>query len=524
MKNQKKNFGEELSNGIISRNFIIIFLLILQIVLLGISFFILVEYIHYIYMFNFIISLFIVVHIMNRQESPEFKIVWLVFMCLLPIFGIAYYLFIELNPKLKRIERNIEKILGETAYLLDKNPTVRDRVEKTAPNYMGIINFLQNQGPYPVYNQTDLVYYKYGEIAFEDIKIALKKAKKFIFIEYFIISPGKLFDEIFQILKEKAEAGVEIRLMYDGFSYAKSLSHNFPEQMREYGIKVSVIEPFSPFLSSDQIYRDHRKITVVDGEVGFTGGFNIADEYVNLVNPFGKWKDVGVKISGEAVRAYTILFLQNWHLDGLKEKDVWENYLKTEYLNEENSEKIIEEGFIIPYADSPNVSKQLGQQVYIDILNLAKDYVWIMTPYLILGNDIMNALKHAAYRGVDVKIIIPHIPDKKIPFLIAKSYYPEMINAGIKIYEYIPGFVHAKLFVSDNRVATIGSYNLDYRSFYLNYEVGALLLDCPALKDIIEDYNNTMEESMEMNIADYDALTLMSKIMGKTLRMFGTLM
>lgn len=498
--------------------------MILQIILLGIIFFMLAKYIHYIYIFNFLITLITVVYIVNRQESPEFKIVWIAFMCLLPIFGICYYLFIELNPKLKRIDKDVQKIIADTAYLLDDDGAMLEKIEYNAPKYAGIINFLQKQRPYPVYDQTDVEYYKDGGIAFEAIKTALKKAKEFIFLEYFIIAPGKLLDEIIEILKEKAASGVEIRLMYDGFSYAKALSYKFPEQMKEYGIKVNVIEPFSPFLSSDQIYRDHRKIAVIDGEVAFTGGFNIADEYVNWTSPFGHWKDVGVRISGDGVKTYTVIFLQNWHLDGSKEKDIWEEYIKINTMNEQTDNDIINEGFVVPYADSPKVSKQIGEQIYLDILNLAKDYVWIMTPYLILGNDILKALIYAADRGVDVKIIIPHIPDKKVPFLIAKSFYPELIKSGINIYEYSPGFVHAKLFVSDDKIATIGSYNLDYRSFYLNYEVGALLIDCPAIKDINEDYGNTLKECKKMSMQDYESMPLISKILGKTLRMFGPLM
>ena len=524
MQSQQIKFGEKLSRGIINRSFMIAVLLALQVVLLGTSFVLLAGYIHYIYLINVLISLIVVVYIVNRQECPEFKIAWLTFMCLLPIFGLCYYLFIELNPKLKRIVTKVQKLRAESAFLLDGNQTVLDKITACTPRTIGLLNFLQKRGPYPVYGNTDVVYYNDGEKAFEAIKDALKNANTFIFMEYFVVSPGKLLDEIIEILKVKATEGVEIRLMYDGLCHAKTLSYHFPKQMKEYGIKVNVFEPFSPFLSSDQNYRDHRKMTIIDGTVAFTGGFNLADEYVNFTNPFGHWKDVAARISGDAVKTFAVLFLQNWHLDGLKEKDDWGTFLKPDSRNTICDQNNIEAGFVVPYADSPNVSDEIGETVYIDILNQAKEYVWIMTPYLILGSEILKAITYATGRGIDVKIIIPHIPDKKIPFNIAKSFYPQLMNAGVKIFEYTPGFVHAKLFVSDDIVATVGSYNLDYRSFYLNYEVGMLLVNCPAIKDISQDYISTLQKCRQMCLVDYKALPFMSRMLGKFLRIFGPLM
>jgi cardiolipin synthase len=528
MEGQHIKFGEKFSKGVINRSLLVTILLVLQVVLLSVVFVLLAGYVHYIYLINLVISLFIVVYIVNRQEAPEFKIAWLAFMCLMPIFGIGYYLFIELSPKQKKIVANSRKVADYSAHLLAQNLAVPESMGTCVPRYIGLINFLQKKGPYPVYNCSGVTYYNDGEKAFEAVKTALRNAKTYIFMEYFVVSPGKLLDEVVGILMERAAAGVEIRLMYDGLCHAKTLSYNFPKQLKEYGIKVHVFEPFSPFLSSDQNYRDHRKMTIVDGEVAFTGGFNLADEYVNFTQPFGHWKDIAARISGEAVRTYAVLFLQNWHLDGLKEKDIWENYLPKTSMPPPVISQVKNDmcggGFIAPYADSPNVSNEIGETVYIDILNQAKEYVWIMTPYMILGSDVLKAIAYATGRGVDVKIIIPHIPDKKIPFAIAKSYYPELIKAGVKIYEYTPGFIHAKLFVSDDVVATVGSYNLDYRSFYLNYEVGALLVNCPAIKDIRQDYETTLNTCHEISIADYKALPFPTRVLGKILRLFGPLM
>ena len=522
MRNQRIKFGEKITKNIFSRRFIIILLLIFQSILLGVSFFMLSQYIHFIYLFNLLITFILSVYIVNRQESPEFKIAWLTFMCLLPIFGIFYFLYIELSPKWKKNAIKVQKLIDDSSYLLNVNEKAFNKMVHNVPEGVGLLNFLQNNGPYPVYNETDVEYYNEGEKGFEAIKTALKSAKSYIFMEYYLVSPGKLLDEIIEILKERADSGVEIRFMYDGFT--KTLSDDFPMQLRELGILVKVFEPLNPFLSTDQNYRDHRKITVVDGEVAFTGGFNLGDEYANFTHPFGHWKDVVVKLSGDSVKTFVVLFLQNWHLDGDMRKDVWEDYIVDDAAKPKANQSNVEKGFVAPYADSPNIHNEIGETVYIDILNQAKYYVWIMSPYLILGSGILKAITYAAKRGVDVKIIIPHIPDKKIPFLIAQSFYPELINAGIKIFEYTPGFVHAKVFVSDDRVATVGSYNMDFRSFYLNYEVGTWLVHCPAIKDISNDYEDTLKECQEITLKDYISLSSNKRIIGKVLRIFGPLL
>lgn len=524
MDNHSIKFSEKLSKGFINRSLVIVILLVLQALLLGVSFVLLAQYIHYIYLINLFISLIVVVYIVNRQECPEFKIAWLAFMCLLPIFGILYYLFIELNPKQKRIVAKIHQTRHESSRLLELEQTAEDRVTECAPAYLGLLHFLRKQGPYPIYHNSEVEYFDDGEKAFEAVKAALRGAKSYIFMEYFVVSPGKLLDEVIEILRDKAAEGVEVWLMYDGLCHAKTLSYSFPELMREYGVKVNIFEPFSPFLSSDQNYRDHRKITVVDGEAAFTGGFNLADEYVNFTHPFGHWKDVAVKITGEAVRTYAVLFLQNWHLGADEDKRDWGTYFPERPTSPPPSQESCVKGFVAPYADSPNVSNEIGLTAYMGILDQAKDYVWIMTPYLVPGNDILKAITFATGRGVDVRIMIPHIPDKKVPFAIAKSFYPELIKAGVKIYEYTPGFIHAKVFVSDDRIATVGSYNLDYRSFYLNYEVGSLLIDCPAVQDIRRDFIETQTLCREMSLSDYKALPFRIRIGGKILRLFGPLL
>jgi cardiolipin synthase len=530
MNRQSMMLGRRITRRIYNRNFMIVILLLFQFILLGVSFVLLSQYIHYIYLINLIMSFILAVYIVNRQESPEFKIAWLTFMCLLPVFGIFYYLYFELNPKWKKNATKAEKLIKDTAYLLEGQDQSAIKAAHDIPDQVGFLNFLQKKGPFPVYAETDVTYYDLGEKGFEAIKTALRNAKSYIFMEYFIVSPGNLLVELIEILKERAEAGVEIRFMYDGFCHTRTLPADFPIRLRELGILVHVFEPLSPFLSTDQNYRDHRKITVVDGKVAFTGGFNLADEYVNYTHPYGHWKDVVVKLSGDAVKTFVILFLQNWHLNGEQKKDDWEAYIAADLVRPADSGRPEEtnsspgKGFIVPYADSPNTHNEIGETVYLDILNQAKKYVWITSPYLILGSVVLKAITYAAERGVDVRIIIPHIPDKKIPFMIARSFYPELIQSGIKIYEYTPGFIHAKIFVSDDRIAAVGSYNMDSRSFYLNYEVGTWLADCPAIKAISEDYEKTLQDCQAIELSDYKLFSFQSRLIGKVLRILGPLM
>lgn len=524
MKSKRNKFGKKISKKIFGRTFLITVFLLFQFILLGICFLLLTAYLNYIFFINLILSFFLAVYIVNRQESPEFKIAWLSFMCILPIFGILYYLYFELNPKWRNNAVRVQKLIKDTSYLLEANDETLKSAEHDIPERMGLLHFLQKKGSYPVYNNTDAEYFNLGEKGFEAMKIALKNARTYIFMEYFIVLPGTLLDDLIEILKEKAEAGVEVRIMYDGFCHTKTLPYNFPEKLRELGILVNVFEPLSPFLSTDQNNRDHRKIMVIDGEVAFTGGFNLSDEYANYTHPLGHWKDVVVRIKGDAVKTFVVLFLQNWHMKGDKPEDNWENYIVDGAAKPKEPQFGDIKGYVVPYADSPNIPNEIGETVYLDILNQAKKYVWIMSPYLVLGTVIMSAVIYAAQRGVDVKIMIPHIPDKKIPFMVARSFYPELIHAGVKIYEYIPGFVHAKIFVSDDTAATVGSYNMDSRSFYLNYEVGILLANCPAVKVISDDYENTRQLCQEIKMQDYMSLPFASRIIGKILRLFGPLL
>ena len=309
----------------------------------------------------------------------------------------------------------------------------------------------------------------------------LKAAKHFIFMEFFIIDRGYMWDEILKVLEEKVKEGVEVRVMYDGMCCLMLLPFHYPRQLERKGIRCKMFSPIIPVLSTHQNYRDHRKIAVIDGRCAFTGGVNLADEYINCKVRFGHWKDTALMVRGDAVKGFTMMFLQMWDVTEKKEED----YRK--YLSAPAGEAAagrMEKGYVIPYGDSPFDKEQIGEQVYLDILSQAKEYVHIMTPYLILDDGMKDALCYAAKRGVEVIIIMPHIPDKKYAYLLARTYYPELLKAGVRIFEYEPGFVHAKVFASDDEKATVGTINLDFRSLYLHFECGTFLYRNPVIEKI----------------------------------------
>lgn len=306
--------------------------------------------------------------------------------------------------------------------------------------------------------------------------------------------------------------------MYDGTCTVSLLPHTYPERLKAEGIQCKVFNPIKPALSTTQNNRDHRKIVVIDGHTAFTGGINLADEYINEKERFGHWKDTAVMIKGEAVRGFTWMFLQMWDFDVRDE-----NYEK--YLNIEVPEpKEKQSGYVIPYGDSPLDDESVGELVYMDILNTARDYVHIMTPYLILDNEMMTALTYAAKRGVDVKIIMPGIPDKPYAFALAKTYYPELLRAGVKIYQYELGFVHAKVFTSDKSKAVVGTINLDYRSLYLHFECAAFLYKVEAIEKVEEDFQETLNQCKRITMEDYKNEKIITRFGGRMLRLFAPLM
>ena len=350
----------------------------------------------------------------------------------------------------------------------------------------------------------------------------LEQAKKFIFLEYFIVDEGYMWGRILNILAQKVKEGVEVRMMYDGTCEFAKLPRSYSKKLRALGIKCKVFSPIMPMVSTHYNYRDHRKILVIDGKVAFNGGINLADEYINRIDLFGHWKDTGIMVKGPAVDSFTLMFLEMWNIDEKQEDDYskWIGLADSQISSEETNYS----GYVIPYGDDPLDGEHVGKLVYMDILNHAEDYVHIMTPYLILDGEMETALIFAAKRGVDVRIILPHIPDKKYAFALAKTHYKALLKGGVKIYEYTPGFVHAKTFVSDDKKAVVGTINLDYRSLYHHFECATYLYDMPVVMDIKKDISETLKLCQEVHFEDLKKQKLSMLIMGKVLKVLGPLM
>ncbi len=490
--------------------FLVLSLLIQAIVLL--SFMMkLSDYLFVYYGFSMIVALFFSAHIANQDISSAVRMSWIALIFALPVFGIMFYLFIKIQPEVRKINKRINQLIEETkVYLNQKDIFPKDS------HLIGLSTYMNNYGSYPIYNNSEVKYFKSGEEKYEQLLIEIKKAKQFIFLEYFIVDEGKMWDSILEILKEKAKEGVEVRLMYDGTCMFALLPHSYPKQVEKMGIKCHVFSPIRPALATYQNNRDHRKILIVDGKTAFTGGVNLADEYINEIQHFGHWKDNAVMITGEAVRSFTIMFLQNWNLAETDKED-YEKYLVEESI--ENAK-----GYVMPYGDHPYDEEYIGEYVYMDIISKAKHYVHIMTPYLIPSNEMVRCMEHASKRGVDIKIIMPYITDKPYAYYIARTYYPKLIEKGIEIYEYTPGFVHAKTFVADDKKAVVGTINLDFRSLYQNLECAAYMEGVDAVYDIEKDFKDTLQQCHKITMEDCDKYNPILKLIGKLLWIISPLM
>ncbi|MDE6607270.1 MAG: cardiolipin synthase, partial [Lachnospiraceae bacterium] len=349
----------------------------------------------------------------------------------------------------------------------------------------------KRSGCHPVYEKPAVTYFPVGEDKFAEMLKQLNAAKHFIFLEYFIVEEGMMWGRVLEILARKAAEGVEVRVMYDGFCEFALLPHDYPKRLKALGIQCKMFAPITPFVSTHYNYRDHRKILVIDGHTAFNGGVNLADEYINHKTRFGHWKDTAVMVKGEAVRSFTLMFLQMW---GVDEKTFeYGKFLSFPAFPVESAG-----GYVIPYGDCPLDDDRVGERVYMDILNRATYYVHIMTPYLILDEEMETALKFAAERGVEVVLLLPGIPDKKIPYALAKGHYTSLLESGVKIYEYTPGFVHAKVFVSDMREAVVGTINLDYRSLYHHFECATYMYGADCIPDIEADFQETLAKCRQV--------------------------
>ncbi len=507
------------SKIVFSRSLIIILMVAAQAAVFPLLYIYLAKYAPYIIEISAAIATVFVVIVINKDEPAEFKLTWVVLLCVFPLLGLLFYIFVQSNWGMIGLRNKVNAELDSTKGKLYTSDGTKEAIKSERPEIQRFAYYMEDKCSYPIYHNTKVTYFPTGEEKIEDIKNELKKATKFIFIEYFIIDKGVVWDSILEILKEKAAQGVEVRVMYDGLCCLLLLPYQYPNELKKYGIKAKMFSPLVPFLSTNQNNRDHRKILVIDGEVAYTGGVNLADEYANLKERFGYWKDVGVKLEGRAVMSFSMMFMQMWNIYGDEDLEY------DKYLVEHPSRALTtHDGFVIPYGDSPTSRYETGKVVYSDVFAQGMQYIHIMTPYFIIDREFLSVMKYAGERGVDVKIILPSIPDKKIAYWIARTFYPQLLSAGIKIYEFLPGFVHAKMMVSDDMIGTCGSVNLDYRSFYHHFECGVYLYNNSAVVDMEKDFINTLEKCREVTYEYYKQIPLYQRFFGHIFKLFAPLL
>lgn len=435
------------------------------------------------------LSVVLAMYIVNKDDVAAYRMGWILLILIAPVLGgIAYLIWGDKRASIfmrRKIDSGVEAV--EPFVRQDEN--VESAFVKKLPRAAGCAHYLSDCCGFPVWQNTIVKYYPLGDDQYVDMLEELKKAKKFIFIEYYIIGHGTMWRSILDILKQKAAEGVDVRVIYDDFGCLSSLPSHYDKFLESFGIKCLRFNPFIPFVAVVMNNRDHRKILVIDGNVGFTGGLNLADEYINVIKRFGHWKDSGVMLKGDAVWNLTAMFLDIWYAFRPCKEDV--SSLKP-------TQSFLSEGYVQPYYDSPFDYETITVNLYTDIITRAKDYVYIFTPYLGLSDDMSLALRNAARRGVDVRLVIPGIPDKPITYRITRSYTIPLIRAGVRVYEYTPGFIHAKCYVCDDETAIVGTGNTDYRSLYLQFECGVLFSNCEAVIDLRRDAQQVFSVSHEV--------------------------
>lgn len=459
-------------------------------------------------LFVVIFDIIMVLYLVNSNIDPSAKMTWLLLITLAPLLGSCLLLYTQRDIGHRALHKRILDLIKQSKENLKEDKKALEQLAIENPSLGGLAYYLRNCNErFPVYCNSKVKYFPSGETKFNEMLIELKKAQHFIFVEYFIIAEGEMWGKILEVLAQKAAEGVEVRVMYDGMCEFTTLTNDYPKRLEKLGINCKMFSPIRPFVSTYYNYRDHRKILVIDGEVAFTGGVNLADEYINRIERFGHWKDTAVMVRGEAVKTFTQLFLQMWNITESNAEFL--KYMQIQPQKLQNSS-----GYIIPYADVPLEEDKVSENVYMDILNGAKKYVHIMTPYLILDGKMEHALIFAAKRGVDVELILPGIPDKKIPYALAKTHFKNLISAGVKIYLYTPGFIHAKSFVSDNTTAIAGTVNLDYRSLYHHFECALLMYMSDCVEQIERDFIDTRNSSEKVTLETLKQEKISIKLIG----------
>lgn len=442
-------------------------------------------------MFTTIAALLLVLRIYGKHQLAEFKLPWIILIMAFPVLGLCLYLLMGHKDVIRRMRRRFEEIDPKLISELRQDPAVMEELEERDILIANQCRYIHDYGQYPVYHNTAVEFYAEAADGFEAQLEALRRAEHFIFMEYHAIEEAASFSRLKAVLADRAACGVEVRILYDDVGSIGFIDPGFIKRMEAVGVQCRVFNPVMPILNIFMNNRDHRKITVIDGKVGFTGGYNLADEYFNITHPYGYWKDTGIRLEGEAVESLTIMFLEMWN--AMKETDTEYTRYLTRYPQAPG-----EHGFIQLYADSPLDNEPMGENVYLNLIKTAKRRLYVATPYLIISGDMERELCLAAKRGVDVRVITPGIPDKKLIYKVTRSYYAGLVLGGVRVYEYTPGFLHEKQVLCDDTTATVGTINFDYRSLYHHFENGAFLYGCGAIKDIAADFEKTLAASEEV--------------------------
>ena len=500
---------------IFSRIFVCGLLIVVQIAVLVLIALYLTKFNFFVYVFFTILSVITILFVVSKKDNPIYKLAWIIPIALFPLLGWLIYLLGGRSNLSKRQKKRAEDIYEETKGLALQDPAVMEDIRRKSPLVCRQLSFIHNLTAMPVCRNTTTEYLSPGEAFFEKLCEELEKAEKFIFMEYFILQGGKMWDTVLEILARKAREGVEVKLIYDDMGSLFTLPSNYSKTLKQLGIEVYVFNSFRPSIDTFMNYRDHRKITVIDGNVGFTGGNNLADEYINAYKKHGYWKDSSLMLKGEAVWNLSILFLQMWQYQNKKTID-YNRYRPTKAFESD--------GYVLPFGDSPLDDKLTGELGYMHIIENAKQYITITTPYLILDNEMATALCSAAKSGIKVQIITPGIADKWYVHMVTRYNYTALIEAGVEIYEFTEGFIHAKTLTCDDEIAVVGTQNFDFRSFYLHFECGAYLYLSSTVASVRKDHLETLARSRRIKLEDCRNKSWFVRVLQVCLNLFAPLM
>ena len=502
-----------------SRIVIVGFAILIQVLFLIVTIAKFNSYFVFVYALCILISAGAVLYIVSSDSNPEYKVAWIIPIMLFPIFGGLFYLLFGGKHMSRREIAKMSHVSQRIAEAYPIQQPVLEKLLEEEPEAGNQARYISKYSYSPVFQKTTTEFLPSGEAKFAHMLEELKKAKHFIFLEYFIIESGVMWDSILEILEQKVKEGVDVRVVYDDMGCLFTLPHDYYKELESRGIQCQSFNRFIPVMSSKLNNRDHRKICVIDGWVGFTGGINLADEYINEYEKHGHWRDAGIMLKGDAVWELTVMFLSMWDYL-VDEDDKLEDYSPKKYA----PEVMPDDGYVVPFADTPLDGETIGENVYINLINKAEKYVYINTPYLIIDNAMITALSNAAKQGVDVRIVTPHVADKKFVHALTRSYYGALIKNGVKIYEYTPGFNHAKTFAVDDKYGVVGTINLDYRSLYLHFECAVWMYKSKCVHQIREDYEAVLKQCQRVTRSQCHNLTGLQKLWAAVLRVFAPLM